>query len=264
METTRRNLLTLLSSIPALSLFGAVGGTTAKAEAKAEWHEGHKEGGKWVWNDVTQKYKNGCTDVTELPSPYPSTAWEKIDPLWCKEPCNELLDQCYESKTCKRFEQGFFPEITAWEKIERNIMSLETPPEEFKTMLALNKKIVAEHPDLFPTERIMTAPTCKLWNGNSLGQIVTEKSRSMKCEFTLEFAQDLKAICGIDPEEEIKAIMTNEMATELMRMNDLKVGEQKVGYVMCPYIPLQIVRSVDPHTYHPKIRFVTRYGVMKL
>ena len=33
METTRRKLLTLLSSIPALGLFGAVGGTT-KAERR--------------------------------------------------------------------------------------------------------------------------------------------------------------------------------------------------------------------------------------
>lgn len=32
------------------------------------------------------------------------------------------------------------------------------------------------------------------------------------------------------------------------------------GYFYCPYVPLQMVRAVDPQTFQPKIGFKTRYG----
>ena len=158
---------------------------------------------------------------------------------------------------------------SAWEKIERNIniqfptISLENPLEE--AGLALNKKIVAEHPSLFPTERIMTAPTCKMFNGHSCGQVITAKSKFMKAEYTVEFALSLKSIYGLDAEEELRNILADEMAIELMRLDDmLKVGEQKSGYALCPYIPVQIIKAVDINTFQPKIRALTMYGVMKL
>jgi hypothetical protein len=34
------------------------------------------------------------------------------------------------------------------------------------------------------------------------------------------------------------------------------------GLFYCPYVPLQMVRSVDPSTFQPKIGFKTRYGVI--
>jgi hypothetical protein len=34
------------------------------------------------------------------------------------------------------------------------------------------------------------------------------------------------------------------------------------GLFYCPYIPLQIVRAVDPATFQPKIGFKTRYGMV--
>jgi hypothetical protein len=30
----------------------------------------------------------------------------------------------------------------------------------------------------------------------------------------------------------------------------------------CPYVPLQLVRAVDPTTFQPKIGFKTRYGMV--
>lgn len=34
------------------------------------------------------------------------------------------------------------------------------------------------------------------------------------------------------------------------------------GLFYCPYVPLQMVRAVDPDTFHPKIGFKTRYGMV--
>lgn len=34
------------------------------------------------------------------------------------------------------------------------------------------------------------------------------------------------------------------------------------GVFYCPYVPLQMVRAVDPQSFHPKIGFKTRYGIV--
>jgi hypothetical protein len=34
------------------------------------------------------------------------------------------------------------------------------------------------------------------------------------------------------------------------------------GLFYCPYVPLQMVRAVDPNTFQPRIGFKTRYGVV--
>jgi hypothetical protein len=34
------------------------------------------------------------------------------------------------------------------------------------------------------------------------------------------------------------------------------------GLFYCPYVPLQMVRAVDPDTFQPRIAFKTRYGVV--
>lgn len=34
------------------------------------------------------------------------------------------------------------------------------------------------------------------------------------------------------------------------------------GMFYCPYVPLQMVRAIDPNTYQPKIGFKTRYGLV--
>jgi hypothetical protein len=34
------------------------------------------------------------------------------------------------------------------------------------------------------------------------------------------------------------------------------------GMFYCPYVPLQLVRAVDPNTFQPKIGFKTRYGMV--
>jgi hypothetical protein len=34
------------------------------------------------------------------------------------------------------------------------------------------------------------------------------------------------------------------------------------GLFYCPYVPLQMVRSIDPNNFQPKIGFKTRYGMV--
>jgi hypothetical protein len=34
------------------------------------------------------------------------------------------------------------------------------------------------------------------------------------------------------------------------------------GMFYCPYVPLQLMRAVDPQTFQPKIAFKTRYGMI--
>ena len=34
------------------------------------------------------------------------------------------------------------------------------------------------------------------------------------------------------------------------------------GIFYCPYVPLQMVRAVDQHTFQPKIGFKPRYGMV--
>jgi hypothetical protein len=34
------------------------------------------------------------------------------------------------------------------------------------------------------------------------------------------------------------------------------------GLFYCPYVPLQMVRSINPDTFQPKIGFKTRYGMV--
>ena len=34
------------------------------------------------------------------------------------------------------------------------------------------------------------------------------------------------------------------------------------GLFYCPYVPLQMVRAVDPSSFQPKIGFKTRYGMV--
>jgi hypothetical protein len=68
---------------------------------------------------------------------------------------------------------------------------------------------------------------------------VTAKTRALKAEYTLELAQDLKAVHGLDAETELSNILSH-----------------------CPYVPLQMVRAVDPDSFQPKIGFKTRYGMI--
>ena len=59
---------------------------------------------------------------------------------------------------------------------------------------------------------------------------VTAKSRALKAEYTLELAQDLKAIHGLDAESELANILSSEILAEINREVVRNVNIQaKVG-----------------------------------
>ena len=58
---------------------------------------------------------------------------------------------------------------------------------------------------------------------------VTAVSRALKAEYTLELAQDLKAIHGLDAESELANILSSEILAEINREVVREVNNQKTG-----------------------------------
>jgi hypothetical protein len=50
--------------------------------------------------------------------------------------------------------------------------------------------------------------------------------------------------------------------TELVTVGYKGTSPYDAGIFYCPYVPLQMVRAVDPATFQPKIGFKTRYGMV--
>jgi hypothetical protein len=50
--------------------------------------------------------------------------------------------------------------------------------------------------------------------------------------------------------------------TELVTVGYKGTSPYDSGLFYCPYVPLQMVRAVDPATFQPKIGFKTRYGMV--
>jgi hypothetical protein len=55
------------------------------------------------------------------------------------------------------------------------------------------------------------------WVSPLRSQTVTAKSRALKAEYSLELAQDLKAIHGLDAETELANILSTEILAEINR-----------------------------------------------
>ena len=215
METTRRNLLTLFSSIPAIGLLGLAGGKEAEAAPS--------KGGDFTFNGSDWIRNNHLT----------------------------------RNRICRQEE--------AWELIKANLDATRNAYEFDAPLIdwyAINKRIVEALPDIFVPDRIMSGagdvPTCHI-----NGQLATARSRNCKAEYTYEFVQQLKSICGLDPEEELKNIIVDELAQEWRAAEKSHCGPNLERYVLCPYIPCIPVRAVDRATFTPKIKFMMRYGVVK-
>ena len=50
--------------------------------------------------------------------------------------------------------------------------------------------------------------------------------------------------------------------SELVTVGYKGTSPYDAGLFYCPYVPLQMVRAVDPGTFQPKIGFKTRYGMV--
>ena len=54
----------------------------------------------------------------------------------------------------------------------------------------------------------------------------------------------------------------NQSATQFFTVGYKGTSAFDAGLFYCPYVPLQMVRAVDPNTFQPKIGFKTRYGMV--
>jgi len=54
---------------------------------------------------------------------------------------------------------------------------------------------------------------------------------------------------------------TPATTSELLMVGYKGSSPYDAGFFYCPYVPLQMVRAVDPNSFQPKIAFKTRYGV---
>ena len=54
----------------------------------------------------------------------------------------------------------------------------------------------------------------------------------------------------------------NQSATQFFTVGYKGTSAFDAGIFYCPYVPLQLVRAVDPNTFQPKIGFKTRYGLV--
>ena len=55
--------------------------------------------------------------------------------------------------------------------------------------------------------------------------------------------------------------ITPATTSELLMVGYKGNSPYDAGFFYCPYVPLQMVRAVDPSSFQPKIAFKTRYGV---
>jgi hypothetical protein len=54
----------------------------------------------------------------------------------------------------------------------------------------------------------------------------------------------------------------NQQATQFFTVGYKGTSAFDAGLFYCPYVPLQLVRAVDPNSFQPKIGFKTRYGLV--
>ena len=54
----------------------------------------------------------------------------------------------------------------------------------------------------------------------------------------------------------------NQSSTQFMTVGYKGTSAFDAGLFYCPYVPLQMVRAVDPNSFQPKIGFKTRYGLV--
>lgn len=116
----------------------------------------------------------------------------------------------------------------------------------------LNQRFLELHGDRLFGTRCMRGP-CDFFNGKP----IIAKSRAFKTHYTIAMAQDLKSVCGIDPEHELIEIMVEGMGKEYIR-------ELHPNFNIIPYIPIIPVKCVDPDTFEPMIGFKTRYAVVEI
>lgn len=133
---------------------------------------------------------------------------------------------------------------------------------------AIMKKTVTDFPHLFPFQNIKTNITDIIRHNNKYST-VPAISRYYKAEYSLELAQDLKCIVGIDPEETLIEIISAEIGVEI----ELELASYTMSFrkntdldfnnvLYLPYIPVIATRAININAFQPIVRFKSRYGII--
>ena len=119
----------------------------------------------------------------------------------------------------------------------------------------LTRRIMEKFPDLFTDlESFMETPCAICYN-----TAIPAKSVMLKGKYSMELAMDNAAVRGMyHAEELIVNIIAGEIGCEL---SEIKARLQAEDKVMCPYIVVFPVKSIDHSTFQPVINFKTRYGI---
>jgi hypothetical protein len=116
--------------------------------------------------------------------------------------------------------------------------------------IQMNTALLTQYPNLFsPCDQVMDRLD---WT------IVT---RALKTQYTLGLVQDLKAIAGLDAQEELLDILSEEFMVEFIHEKNRLANR---GMVLCQYIPIQMVRAINPNTFQPYIGAKTRYAMKRI
>ena len=98
----------------------------------------------------------------------------------------------------------------------------------------------------FKLSSIMTSPCDLLYQDDGIAQPIAAVSRHFKCQYGLSLLTD-------KPTHLTTEMVAVELISELDRYRHKR-------YEYYPYIPVAVVRMIDPGTFQPVIGFKTRYA----
>ncbi len=147
-----------------------------------------------------------------------------------------------------------------------SLLAVVPHPDQWKEnqiIINLNQLIVNKLPKIFNEKRQIPYGLTRgkrLYNKDYTHATIVDDvySRAFKTDYSLNYAHDLKEIYGIEAEEKLMQIITDKIALEILQ-EEHKLNLK--GQIIKPYIPVIMVRTIDPLTFMPMIGFKTHYAV---
>lgn len=128
--------------------------------------------------------------------------------------------------------------------------------------VALNLMLVDMNPDIYRLDRMMTGPCGFVFLDDADDKAtVTASTRDFKTYYTLETAQDMRAMYGELSDKMLAKKLAKQISMEVRAERD-RMKVKPFNGEICPYVPAYMVRGFDPTLFQPRIHFKTRYGVL--
>lgn len=112
--------------------------------------------------------------------------------------------------------------------------------------IRLNISFIEQYPEFFTD--VMQGPVSIFF-----GMVVRAKAYSLKTEYDL-------SLVDVEELNEVKMFVPERAFTELASHWRLLKAE---GNTVIPYVPIQAVLTTNEDTFAPKLRFISRYGVIE-